>query len=179
MKYIILFETWQWLNRDEDSDEERDYRATVGELLSWVSGPDWADGPENLIDFLMVDGDWPDSDELIGYHEMLKKRADTEIEIYSQEMDGQVCSDWGLDGVDFSLISNDWPFSLSDELTDEEKKVYSRLVAELDPELIGLGANLADIIDFIVEMRHKGESHLKLSSTGFKNWFSLQRSGAN
>jgi hypothetical protein len=28
MKYIKLWETWQWLNRDEDPEEERDYRAT-------------------------------------------------------------------------------------------------------------------------------------------------------
>lgn len=179
MKHIKLWETWQWLNQDEASDEEREYRATVEELLSWAAGPDWAEDPDYLIDFLMVDDEWPDSSELIGYHEMLKKKADRELEIYSQEMGGQIYSDWGLDGVDFSLISFDWPLSLGDELTDEEKKVYSRLVAELDPELIELGASRADIIDFIVEMSRKEESLLKLSSTGFKNWFSLHRSGAN
>ena len=179
MKHIKVFETWQWLNRDRDSNEERDYRAKVGELLSWAAGPDWAEDPDLLIDLLMVDDEWPDMDELIGYHEMLKRRADSELEIYSQEVHGQISSDWELDGVDFSLISFDWPFSSADVLTDEEMEAYDRLVTKLDPELIGLGANRADIIDFIVKMRNGGESALRLSPTGFRNWFSLQRLGAN
>lgn len=36
-KYIKLFETWQWLNRDADK-ATREYQCTIDDLLNWAIG---------------------------------------------------------------------------------------------------------------------------------------------
>jgi len=177
MKYIKLWETWQWLNREEDSDEERDYRATVGELLDWAAGPGWREDPEHLIDSLMVDDEWPDEHELIGYHEQLKQNSGVEVSVYSQQADGQILSDWRLGDTEFVLVSFDWPFNSDEGLDVEQLAEYDRLARGLEPWFEKLGANRADIIDFIVDRTGRGESDL--SVTGFMNWFALKRLGKN
>jgi hypothetical protein len=178
MKHIKLFETWQGFTSKEES-KDRDYTTTVDELLSWAAGQDWKEDLENLIDLLMVDGDFPTNTELIGYHEMLKRRADSTIEVYSQELDGQVLSDWVLDGVEFSLVSWDWPLTSGEILDEAEEEAYFRLVAQLEPEFEAIGANRADLMDFIQWASGRGDSPRDLSVVGFKNWFAMRRSGAN
>jgi hypothetical protein len=100
-----------------------------------------------------------------------------EVDVYSQEVDGQIFSNWQLGGTDFGLVSEDWPFSSDEGLDMEQTEEYDRLVRELEPELEPLGANRADIIDFILDRTDKGER--ELSATGFKNWFALKRAGLN
>jgi hypothetical protein len=129
----------------------------------------------------MVDDEPLEEGEAIGYHELLKRGRDQEIEVYSQQVEGQVDSSWTLDGVSFTLISWDWPFT-SDlgDLTDIEKRVVDRLVKELTGDRVMDLANLVDIIEYVqLVIREKGEDPDKVNSTGFKNWYLLQRSGAN
>jgi hypothetical protein len=112
---------------------------------------------------------------------LLKRGRDQEIEVYSQQVEGQVDNSWTLDGVSFTLISWDWPFT-SDlgDLTDIEKRVVDQLVKELTGDRVMDLANLVDIIEYVqLVIREKGEDPDKVNSTGFKNWYLLQRSGAN
>lgn len=181
MKHIKLFEHWQWLNREEEGSTERDYQTTVDSLLTWAAGPDWREDWSWMEESLLVDDKWLEEDEAIGYHELLKKNGDSEIEVYSQETDGQVESSWSIGGVGFNLISWDWPFSDGDgDLTEVEMEVVDRLVRELAGDPVMRSANVVDIIDFVqLAIREKGEEPAVVSSIGFKNWYRIQRSNAN
>ena len=180
MKHIKLFETWQWHSQEEeDTESERELVTTVGEILDWAAGPDWIEDPEALLDILMVDGDWPDQGSWLGYHELLKRSRSEEIQVLSQDLEGQIQSDWILGGMEWSLISDDWPFEESDSLDPAETRAYLRLLDGLGPELEEMGAGLPDLIDWVRRASGLGLDLDGLSPTGFKNWFWLQRSGAN
>ena len=180
MKYIKLWETWQWLGKQEQEEGDREYNCTVGELLDWAIGPDWREDSDLLFGELMVDNEWVDSASAIGYHRMLNRASDRKVLVESQEIDGQVDNSWSLDGVYFSLITWDWPFSNEGtSLTPDEEVAYLRLDRELEPEMESSGINRADIIDFVMEMTRRGQSAQELSVTGFKNWFRLKFAGSN
>ena len=181
-KYIKLFEQWQWLNREDGEDsDERDFRTTVDSLLTWAAGPGWREDWSWMQDLLQVDDEWLEEDELVGYHELLKKSSSAEIEVYSQEVDGQIDSSWSVDGVDFNLISWDWPFSEGEEdLTSIESEAVARIERELKGDPIGREANVVDIIDWVqAEIRDRETGADELTGTGFKNWFLLRRTGSN
>lgn len=178
-KYIKLFEEWQALNNNNDNIEDKEYQTTIGELLNWATDSDWQDDKDSIIDLLMIDDEWPTDEELVGYHQMLKNNRDSKIHVYSQQIDGQILSEWVLDKIVFSVISWDWPFSKNDDLTKEEIDTYLRLERELSSDLEKLGANRADIILYVRDMNNNGVQSDEISSIGFKNWLSLYRSGSN
>ena len=181
MKHIILFENWEWIsnNSEEDSEEDRELITTVDALLNWAVGPDWKEDYESLMDIIKVDGDWPSSDEWIGYHQLLKGSANKKIELYSQLVDGQVFSDWTLGETEFSFVSYDWPFEEADQLTQEEQEAYHRLFHELEPEFKRLGTNQVDLIDFIMELTQKGKKPRDLSASEFREWIKLNKTYLN
>jgi hypothetical protein len=178
-KYIKLFEAWQWLNREEEPDEgEREYSTTVGDLLTWAVGPDWAEDWDWMLDVMMVDWDWINVDEAIGYHSQLKSSAGVEVTAFSEDSDGSIETYWEMDGVNWVLITQDWPFSEDGDLTREEESAVLRILRELGPG--AGGATTPDVIDWVQsQVRGAGLSADDLSAAGFKNWFGLGRAGLN
>jgi len=180
MKYIKLFEHWQGFNKEEDSEDEREYKVTVDKLLNWAVGPHWSEDQEWMLDILMVDDEFPSEGECIGYLELLKRNRELEIDVYSQEMDGQVGSSWVIDDIVFDLITWEWPFEDTDTLGDLEEAMVNKLVDEIgEGGLMEIGANLVDLIDFVAWSHGRGEDLTSLTATGFRNWFRLQRGGVN
>lgn len=180
MKYIELFENWQSFSKNQESEKEREYKVTVDEILTWAAGPDWSDDWSWMPDILMVDDEFPEDEDYIGYLELLKKNRDLEVEVYSQEMDGQTSSDWVIDDTEFSLISWDWPFEESDDLEELEEAMVRKLQDEIGEEgLRGIGATVVDIIDFVDWSSERGDDLTRLSPIGFRNWLELQRGRAN
>jgi hypothetical protein len=180
MKYIKLYEHWQGFNKEEKDADEKEYTVTIDKLLTWAEGPHWREDWEWMSDILMIDEEFPEEEEYIGYLELLKKNRDLEVLVYSQNLDGQITSDWSVEGVEFSLITWEWPFEEEDLLDELEQETVLRLAEELgDSRLELIGANRADLIDFVSWAAERGEDLKLLSPTGFENWFELQRGGAN
>ena len=179
-RYVQLFEIWQWLGGEEEETNEREYSTTVGELLDWLIGPDWREDWAWLPDTLMVDWEWPDDGESIGYHQRLKMSAEDGIEVSATDDGGEIELSWSLDGVDYLCTSPGWPFSdESDEsMTDEEGAIAVKIFGEIESE--GLGATLPDVIDWVQRsVRVMGQEPAELTSAGFRNWFGIQRLGSN
>jgi hypothetical protein len=180
MKYIELFESWQGFNKNKESEKEREYRVTVDEILTWAAGPDWSDDWSWMPDILMVDDEFPEDENCIGYLELLKKNSDLEVDVYSQELGGQTSSTWVIEDTVFDLISWDWPFEEEEDLEELETSVVRKLQDEIGEEgLRRIGATVVDVIDFVDWSSERGEDLTGLTSTGFKNWLGLQRGGAN
>jgi hypothetical protein len=178
-KYIKLWETWQWLNREEEPNEgEREYSTTVEDLLTWAVGPDWAEDWDWVPDTIMIDWDWIDDDEAIGYHEKLKSSANLEIQAFSEESDDSIETYWQMGGITWVIVSQDWPFNEDEDLTEEEKSAVLKIVAEVKPE--SMGATTPDVIDWVLhQVRKLGQRPERLTSAGFRNWFELGRAGLN
>ena len=180
MKYIKLFESWQGFSKNREEETEKDYQVSLDKLLTWAVGPEWSSDWEWMPDILMVDDEFLDEVECIGYLELLRKNRELEISVYSQMIDGQVDSSWVIDDIGFSLITFEWPFEDADSLDDLEKAVVQKLVDEIGADgLERIGANLVDLIDFVAWSSDRGEDLTGITSTGFKNWFGLQRGGIN
>ena len=179
MKYIKLWEIWQWLDQEDGSEDERNYRVTIGELLDWAADPEWREDPDSLMDLLMIDGDWPDKQELIGYHEQLKQNSGVEVSVYSQQVDGQIFSEWLLDEIRFGLVSFDWPFDEEDDLGEEAAVEVRRILAGLSGDRVLDSATVVDVVDFVHGEIKRGRSATELTPLGFKNWFALKRLGKN
>lgn len=180
MKYIKLFESWQGFNKSREEETEKDYQVSLDKLLTWAVGPEWNSDWEWMPDILMVDDEFLDEGECIGYLELLKRNRELEISVYSQMIDGQVDSSWVIDDTRFSLITFEWPFEDADSLDDLEKAVVQKLVDEIGEDgFIEIGANIVDLIDFVSWSHGRGEDLAGITSTGFKNWFGLQRGGIN
>ena len=180
MKHIKIFEHWQDLGKSREEAEEKEYRVTVDELLSWAAGPDWSEDPEWMPDLLMVDDEFPEEGELIGYLELLKRNRDLEVDVYSQNMSGQIVSSWLIGDTVFDLITWEWPFEDADSLGDLEQAIVRKLAEEIGEEgLRRMGANAVDLIDFVDWSSSRGDELTELSPIGFRNWFGLQRGGAN
>jgi hypothetical protein len=180
-RYIKLFEQWQWLNREDSDSNERDYRTTIDQLLTWAIGPDWKEDPSLIADSIQVDDEFLEEDELIGYHETLKRNSDTQIDLYSQLIDGQVDNSWTINDIYFTLITWDWPFETDEEdVTDEEREIINTVSNQLSGDPIMQIANIADIIDWAQsQIRQHHTDPSSLTPTGFKNWFNIQRSSSN
>jgi hypothetical protein len=179
MKHIKLFETWQGFSKSED-EEEKDYRVSLDKLLTWAVDQDWSSDWSWMPNILMVNDEFPDEGECIGYLELLKKNREVEIEVYSQMIDGQVDSSWVIDDTVFDLITWEWPFEDADSLDDLENATVRKLVDEIgEGGLIEIGANIVDLIDFVDWSGDRGEDLTTLTPIGFRNWFRLQRGGAN
>ena len=180
MKYIKLFESWQGFSKNREEETEKDYQVSLDKLLTWAVGPEWSSDWEWMPDILMVDDEFLDEVECIGYLELLRKNRELEISVYSQMIDGQVDSSWIIDDIGFSLITFEWPFEDADSLDDLEKAVVQKLVDEIGENgLERIGANLVDLIDFVAWSSDRGEDLAGITLTGFKNWFGLQRGGIN
>jgi hypothetical protein len=178
MKYIKLFESWQGFSKSEE--KEKSYTCSLDKLLTWAVDGDWSSDWEWMPNILMVDDEFPDEGECIGYLELLKKNREVEIEVYSQVIDGQVDSSWEIDDTLFDLITFDWPFEDADSLDDLEKATVQKLVDEIGEKgLIEIGANIVDLIDFVDWSSDRGEDLAGITPTGFKNWFRLQVGGIN
>ena len=180
MKYIKLFENWQRFNKkEEDSQEDREYRCKLGKLLDWEIS-DWRDDPEWIEDVIMIEDEWLDPEQAEYYLQRFIYMQDEEIDVDSQMMDGQVLNSWWMDGEYFTFITHDWPFTESDNLTHEEQAAINRLFIELEKDPILPEISTPDIIDFVIDSVRKSRiSPDELTSIGFKNWFGLQRGRAN
>ena len=179
MKYIKLFESWQGFSKNKD-EEEREYTCSLDKLLTWAVGGDWSSDQDWMLDILMIDDEFPSEGECIGYLELLKRNRELEIEVYSQEVDGQVDSSWLIGDTQFDLITFEWPFEDADTLSDLEDEAVTRLAREIgDDGLRKIGANMVDLIDFVAWSHARGEDLTVITPTGFRNWFRLQVGGIN
>lgn len=148
---------------------------------NWTIGPDWLEDYDWIIEVLLIDDEPVDELDAIGYHEMIKRASNQEINVDSQQIGGQIDNSWQLNDVYFSLITNDWPFTdESGDLTQEETSIVHRIHQELENDPIMQLANVVDIIDFVQrEIREQGIDLKNISSASFKNWYQLQRIGSN
>jgi hypothetical protein len=179
MKYIKLFESWQGFGKSKE-EEEKEYTCSLDKLLTWAVGGDWSSDWEWMLDILMVDDEFPSEGECIGYLELLKRNRELEIEVYSQEADGQVGSSWWIGDTQFDLITWEWPFEDVDTLSDLEDGVVTGLAREIGEDgLKKIGANIVDLIDFVNRSHGRGEDLTVLTPTGFRNWFRLQVGSIN
>lgn len=181
MKYIKLFESWQWFNKkDDDKWEDREYRCTLAKLLDWEI-PDWRIDPEWIEDVVMVDEEWVDPEQAEYYLERFIFMQGEEIDVDSQMIDGQVLNSWWMDGEYFTFITQDWPFTeFSETLNPEENKAFNRISSELEGDTESSEISTADVIDFVEwSVRQKRIDPRELTVTGFKNWLDLQRGWAN
>lgn len=80
----------------------------------------------------------------------------------------------------FTFITQGWPFTGPNDLTQEEKEAVTRIFTALEVELKGLQISLVDIIDFVERsVRQQQKDPAELTATGFKNWIGLQRGRMN
>lgn len=183
MKHIKLWEQWQSLNMpNHDSDEgsdDREYKSTLDKFLTWAIGSEWRNSWDWMEDSMMINDEYIERNDCIGYLELFKKNSDLEIEIDSQNLGGQVMNEWVIDDVVFTLVTAGWPFSEDDDVTDEEYDTYIRLMRDLGDKLEKMGSNQIDLIDFIKLSAKEGDDLDQLTAIGFGNWLNLQRSGAN
>ena len=180
MKHIKLFEHWQSFSKGREEESDREYRVTVDEILTWATGPEWSDDWSWMPDILMVDDEFPEEEECIGYLELLKRNRGLEVDVFSQELDGQIGSSWLIEDTVFDLITWEWPFEEADSLDDLEQAIVRKLAEEIGEEgLRRIGANMVDLVDFVDWSSERGESLAELSPIGFRNWLGLQRGGAN
>jgi hypothetical protein len=180
MKHIKLFEHWQGFIKAREEEEDREYRVTVDRILTWAVGPEWSDDWSWMPDILMVDDEFPEDGECIGYLELLKKNRDLEVDVSSQEIDGQIDSSWFIGDTVFDLITWEWPFEEADSLDDLEQAIVRKLAEEIGEEgLRRMGANAVDLVDFVSQASSRGDALTELSSIGFRNWLELQRGGIN
>ncbi len=179
MKHIKIYETWQWIQKGgENPDSERSYNSTLKELLDWAYGPDWMNDWAELEALpLFVNGDQIEDDgELLGYHETLKRAADTKIEISAEYEEGWGISvRWDLGEDEYEIITQDWPFE-SDDVTDEE----ANIVRKLSSMPLAQGVDTPTIIDFVQwAIREKGMQPYQISGTMLSQWLDQQRLGLN
>ena len=180
MKYIKLFESWQGFSKSREEDAEKEYTCSLDKLLTWAVDGDWSSDWEWMPDILMVDDEFPSEEECIGYLELLKRNRELEIEVYSQEIDGQVDSSWVIDDTVFDLITFEWPFEDAEVLSDLEEATVKRLSHEIgEGGLAEIRATVVDLIDFVAWSHGRGEDLTRITPTGFKNWFRLQVGGIN
>jgi hypothetical protein len=186
MKYLESFEhftnigeSWQWIGgKGSGHDPERTYKSKLNDLLVWAYGPGWKEDWKELETLpLFINGDQIEEDgELLGYHESLKRTADTKIEISAeQEEDWGISVRWYLGDDEYEIVTQDWPFE-SNDVTDEEANIV-RKISSL-PSAQGLDTPI--IIDFVQwAIREKGVQPHQISDNMLYQWISQQRISLN
>jgi len=176
MKYVKLWEQWQWLHK-KDEESERSYRAKLSELLDWAYGSDWREDWHEIESLpLFVDGDEVDDDQLLGWHETFRRAANQEIEIEAvEEEEWGIIVQWELNGVDFELVVQDWPFT-DDNVTEEESQLVRRLLSS--PETKDIDTPI--VVDFVQwALRQQGMQEKEVTPAAFANWLDTRRFGLN
>jgi len=186
MKYLETFdhftnlaESWQWIGgKARGHDSEHTYRSKLNDLLVWAYGPGWKEDWKELEALpLFINGDQIEGDgELLGYHESLKKAADTKIEISAEhEEDWGICVRWYLEDDEYEIVTQDWPFE-SDDVTDEEANIVQKISSLTSAQ----GVDTPTIIDFVQwAIREEGVQPHQISDAMLYQWINQRRINLN